>query len=220
GPRMRMDMTKGDNMVFKDNSVVLSADGGKTMSVFDPASKTFYDLKIEEIIGGNSSILKGIGDLVKFDFANPKVSVSDGGDGGTIAGFPTHKYVLNASYDINVNAMGQQITTHIDMDTDSWTTDKLAPEMSSFLQMNGIHTGIEVVDKLVDAQRSAMRGFPLKQVSTVHVSQGLGQDMTMVTTTNITDVQQTNVDASAFAPPSGYTKVDDPVTKMLKSLKQ
>src|SRR5579884_1187411 len=136
GARMRMDVTKGDNMIFKDNSVVLSSDGGKTMSVFDPSSKTFYDLKIDEIIGGGSSILKGIGDLVKFDFANPKVSVTDGGDGGTVAGFPTHKYLLSASYDININAMGQQLTTHIDMDTDSWTTDKLAAEMSSFLQMN------------------------------------------------------------------------------------
>jgi hypothetical protein len=148
------------------------------------------------------------------------VSVTDGGDGGTVAGFPTHKYLLNASYDININAMGQQMTTHIDMNTDSWTTDKLAPEMSSFLQMNGIHTGVELVDKLVDAQRNAMRGFPLKQISTVHVTQGVGQDMTMVTTTNVSDVQQKNVDAALFNAPAGYTKVDDPVTKMLKTLKQ
>ena len=220
GSRMRMDVTKGDNMVFKDNAMVLSTDGGKTMSVFDPATKTFYDLQLDQILGGPSSILQGLGDLVKINFANPKVNVSDAGDGGTIEGFPTHKYVIDASYDMNIDAMGQQMTTHMTMNTESWTTDKLSSEMSSFLQMRGIHTGIEVVDKLIDAQRSTMHGFPLKQVSTIHVAQADGQDMTMTTTATVSDIQQKSVDASVFNAPAGYTKVDDPVTKMMKSIKQ
>jgi len=220
GPRMRMDVTKGDNMILKDNAIVLSNDGGMTMSVFDPATKTFFDLQLDQIIGGPSSLLQGLGGLVKINFANPRVTVNDAGDGGAIEGFPTHKYVLDASYDMNIDAMGQQMTSHLTMNTESWTTDKLSAEMGSFLQMRGIHTGIEVVDKLIDAQRSAMHGFPLKQVSTIHLGQADGQDMTMSTTATVSDIQQKNVDASAFTAPAGYTKVEDPVTKMMKSIKQ
>ncbi|HLJ73811.1 MAG TPA: hypothetical protein VKU62_04455, partial [Thermoanaerobaculia bacterium] len=65
GPRMRMDVTKGDNMILKDNAIVLSNDGGMTMSVFDPATKTFFDLQLDQIIGGPSSLLQGLGGLVK-----------------------------------------------------------------------------------------------------------------------------------------------------------
>lgn len=219
GPRLRMDVTKGDNMVFKDNSIVMSTDAGKTMAVFDPSSKTFYDLRLEEILGGANSVLQGLGDLVKIEFANPRVSVRDAGDGGAIEGYPTRKFVLDASYDMNINAMGQPITSHMSMNTESWTTDKLAPEMTSFLQMRGLRTGVEVIDKLIEAQSSTMRGFPLKQISTLHVSQG-GQDMTMVTTATTSDIQQKNVDASQFVTPAGYTKVDDPITKMMKAMKQ
>ena len=40
GPRMRFDVASGDGTLFKDNSLVLSSDGGKTMSIFDPAQFT------------------------------------------------------------------------------------------------------------------------------------------------------------------------------------
>src|SRR5690349_1906176 len=54
GSRMRMDVAKGDNMIFKDNSIVLSADGGKTMSVFDPSTKNYYDIQLDQLLGNAS----------------------------------------------------------------------------------------------------------------------------------------------------------------------
>jgi uncharacterized protein DUF4412 len=219
GSRMRMDVAKGDNMIFKDNSIVLSADGGKTMSVFDPSTKNYYDIQLDQLLGNASSAFKGLGDMVKVSFDNPQVSVRQGGDGGKIEGYPTRKYILDASYDMNIDAMGQKMTSHLTMNTESWTTEELASEMSSFLQVRGMRTGVESLDKLIEAQSNAMRGFPLKQVSTVHVSQGTN-DMTMTTTATVTNIEKKNIDASVFTVPSGYTKVDDPVTRMLKQLKQ
>jgi hypothetical protein len=218
GSRMRMDVTKGDEMIFKDNSVVLSTDGGKTMEVFDPSAKTFYQLQLEQILGDSNNVLQGLGDMVKVTFDNAKANVTDGGAGGSIENLPTHKYEVTASYDMNIDVMGQKVTSHLTMNTETWNTDQLAPEMSSFLQMRGLRTGIPAVDKLIE-QSSTMRGFPLKSISTIHVSQG-GQDLTMTTTATVTDIQKKDVDASLFATPAGYTKVDDPVTKMMKSLKQ
>jgi hypothetical protein len=219
GSHMRMDVTQGDKMLFNDNAVVLSNDGGKTMSVFDPATKTYFDLQLQDALGNTSSMLKSFGDMVKINFDNPHVTVHDAGEGGTVEGFPTHKYVLDASYDMNIDAMGQKMTTHLAMNTETWATEQLSGEMSSFLQMRGLRTGIESVDKLIEAQSTSVRGFPLKQVSTMHISQ-TGNDMTMTTTSTVTDVVKKNIEASSFVPPAGYTKTDDPVTKMMKQMKQ
>lgn len=219
GANIRMDIAKGDNMLFKDNSVVLSSDSGKTMTVLDPSTKNFYELRLDDVLGSVTSMLRSLGGMFKLSFDNPHVSVTDGGDGGTIEGFPTHKYVLDASYDINVDAMGQSMTTHMTMNTQSWTTTELSSEFSTFLQARGLRTGIDAVDKLIEAQTTSVKGMPLKQVSTVTINQG-GSDTTMVTTSTVSNVVRKAIDPSEFAMPAGYTKVDDPITKMMQQLKQ
>ncbi len=218
GSRLRMDVTSGDNLLFKDNSVVLSTDGGKTMSVLDPSTKNYYDLQLDQVLGSTTAMLKNLGDMVKVTFDNSQVNFRDGGNGGPVEGYPTHKFVVDAAYDMNIDAMGSKMTTHMTMSTESWTTDQLAAELSSFLQTRGMRTGVEAVDRLIEAQ-SGVRGFPLKQVSTVHITQR-GNEMTMVTTSTVTNIEKKAVEAAQFAMPAGYTKVDDPVTKMMKQLKQ
>ena len=217
GPRMRFDVASGDGMLFKDNSLVLSSDGGKTMSIYDPATHNYYDVHLEQLLSSSSSMLNSLGSMVKVTFKNPHVEVRDGGDGGTIEGFPTHKYTLDASYDIDIDAMGQKMTMHSAMTTENWSTDQLSGEFASFIQARGMRTGIDVVDRLIEAQATATRGFPLKQVSTVHLNQG-GGDMTVSTTSSVSNIQRHNIDPAQFTTPSGYTRVDDPITKMMRQM--
>jgi len=215
GSRLRMDIASGDGMLFKDNSVVLSSDGGRTMTVFDPSTKNYFDMQLDQLLSSSTSMLSSLGGMVKIDFKNPQVSMQDAGDGGTIEGYPTRKYVLNASYDIDIDAMGQKMTMHSVLNSENWTTEKLSPEATSFFQTRGLRTGIEVVDKIIEVQTSAMRGFPLRQSTTIKVN-----DMTITSTSSVTNIQRRDVDASQFAAPEGYTKVDDPITKMMKQMKQ
>ncbi len=217
GARMRFDVASGDGMLFKDNSVVLSSDGGKTMSVFDPSTHNYYDLHLEQLLGSSTSMLNSLGSMVKVAFKNPHVEVRDSGDGGTIEGFPTHKYILDAAYDIDIDAMGQKMTMHSAMTTENWTTDQLSGEFASFIQARGMRTGIDAVDRLIEAQATATRGFPLKQVSTVHINQG-GGDMTITTTSSVTNIQRHAIEPSQFTAPAGYTRVDDPITKMMRQM--
>jgi hypothetical protein len=44
--------------------------------------------------------------------------------------------------------------------------------------------------------------------------------MSMVTTSTVSNIEKKTVDAALFAMPAGYTKVDDPVTKVMQQLKQ
>lgn len=218
GTNVRMDVTTGDNMLFKANSVVLSNDGGKTMSVLDASNKNYYQLQLEQVLGNTAAALKAVNETIKVSFENPEISVRDEGDAGTLEGYPTHKFVLDASYDIVVDAMGQKMTTHMTMKTESWTTEQLSSEFANFLQMRGLRTGVEGLDKLIVAQSAGVKGFPLKQISTVRMSQGTN-DMTMTTTALVSNIEKKTVHAAVFAMPAGYTKVDDPVTKMMKQMK-
>ncbi len=218
GPNMRMDVINGDDVLFRANSVILSTDGGKTMAVIDGASRSYYELQLDQILGSSTAALKNMGGMFKISFDNPSVTVRDGGNGEPVEGYPTHKSVLDASYDIAIDAMGQKMTTHMTMTTESWTTDQLSSELTNFLQMRGLRTGIESLDRLIEAQSKGVKGFPLKQVSTVRMNQG-GSDVTMTTTALVSNIEKKAIDAAQFAMPAGLTKVDDPLTRMMKQLK-
>jgi hypothetical protein len=212
GGKLRMDMSRGDGTLFRDNSIVLSADGGKTLRVLDPSTRTFYDLQADQLLGSADATLKQLGATLAI--ANQKVSVVDEGDGGKLEGFPTKKSRIDLSYDMNVDMMGQKLTTHMDVTTESWTTDKIGAEYTNFLQLRGTHSGIEGIDKLIEAQSGATKnGFPLKQVAVAKIN-AMVQQMTTTTTSTVTGVTTTTVAADRFAMPEGYTKTDNPLEKM------
>ena len=217
GKNVRLDVKTGDSFLFKDNSVILSTDGGRTLSVFDPALKTFYVINLNTLVGDSSSVLGALGGSVKF--TNQKVSVRDLGAAETIGGYPTKHAAVDASYDIAIDVMGTAMTTHMTMTTESWTTDRLSSEFMNFMQMKNTRTGFGELDKLIEAQSAATNGrFPLKQVTTIHIAQG-GNDLASTTTSEVTNIEKKTVAASTFAPPSGYTKVDDPISRMMKNMK-
>jgi hypothetical protein len=214
GARMRMDVAHGDPILFKDNSIVLSSDGGKTMTVLDPATKTYFVINLSDFIGGPNNQLKQLGATMKFE--NAKVDVHDGGSGGTIEGFPTQKSTLDASWDIAVDMMGQSMKMHVKVSTDTWRTDKLNGVITPF-QAQGLRTGVEALDRIIEASAN-MKGFPLREVTTIDTTQGTNV-IHVSNTSTVTDVQQRDVAASEFAMPAGYTKVQNPIDRMLGAIR-
>src|SRR5947199_4831626 len=61
GANARMNVTRGDGMLFKDGSIVLSRDGGKTIDIFDPASKTYFELTVDQMTAGIAGTMKNAG---------------------------------------------------------------------------------------------------------------------------------------------------------------
>jgi hypothetical protein len=218
GSNVRMDMKSGDNLLFKDGSIVLSNDGGKTLSVYDPSAKTYYVVNLKDLLNAGG-LMGAAGGMFKLTIENPKVNVKDLGDGGVISGYPTKHARVDAAFDIAVNAMGTAITTHMSMSTESWTTDRLGAEFTNFLQEKNVRTGMPEIDKLIQAQSAAIGGrFPLKQVTTMKVSQGAGNEMTSTTTSTVSNIEKKTLAPTTFTAPAGYTKVDDPVSRMMKGV--
>ena len=211
GPNIRMTMTKGDGMLFKDGAILLSHDGGKSVAIYDAVAKTYYEISLDDLSAGAAGMLKNSG--FKITFVNPAVTVKDGGDGGTMNGYPTQKSVLDGSIDINIDAMGQTITSKMSMHGESWTTDKIAANAINLFQQRGVTTGIEALDKLIAAQSASLKGrFPLKQVTTIHLAQN-GRDITSTTTATVSNIKEKPVEASVFASPEGFTKVKSPLAQ-------
>src|SRR5437870_10602467 len=57
GQNLRMVIDRGDAMVFKDGSIVLSRDGGKNLFVFDSSAKTYFQMPLEDITRGAADAL-------------------------------------------------------------------------------------------------------------------------------------------------------------------
>lgn len=216
--KVRTTFTKGDGMMFADNSFALMNDG-KTLMVFDPSAKTYYELSAEQLAGGSSAMIDQLKQMFQLSVTNPKVSSRNLGDGGTIEGYSTKHTAVDASYAITMDAMGQKTTMSTSSTIENWTTDKLPFAAVNVLQMRGLHVGLPELDKLMDAQVSAMTGFPLKQVIKTHVVQN-GTTVDMQQTTTVSDIVTKAIPASEFAAPQGYTKVENPIAKMMGAMKQ
>ena len=217
GKNLRFDVQHGDGAVFTDSSFVVSNNGGRVLSVIDPSAKTYFDISVDQLTGGISSMMQAMGGNLKLTILNPKVNVRDLGAGETIEGYATQKKAIDASYEMNIEMMGQKLSMSMSMSTESWMTSQIPLGFASFLQTGELHTGIPEIDKLLATQAKSLNGFPLKQVTTIHINQ-MGQQMEIKTTTNVSSIEKKSIAASEFVVPSGYTKTDSPIEKMLKAM--
>lgn len=214
GRDMRVDLTTGDGMLFKDGAMALSRDGGSTISVTDPTTKSYYVLSAADLAGGGA-MLQNMKLMTGFRIENDEVKVRDAGDGGTIDGYPTRKSVVEASFDMVINTMGQTLRITMTANTETWATTAIDAEYMNLFQKRGFLTGIEELDEVITAQRVAVKGFPLKQIATVTFKQNTVV-LTNVTTTTVTGIQKKDVPATVFALPAGYKQTENPLAKMLR----
>jgi hypothetical protein len=214
GPGMRVDFASGDGVLFKKGCRAVTSNGGKTLAVIDPAAQSFYQLDLSSLLGGADGLLKQFGGLVKFEVENPRVSVRESGSGPAVAGFPTRKSNVTSSYELIVNTMGQKLPIRMQMTTDVWWTDKLAAELTNPLQMRGMRTGIDALDKLLETQTKTIRGFPLKQITTTRIVMK-GSTMTSKTTSEVSNVRKATFAPGRFAVPAGYVLAPSPLDKLV-----
>ncbi len=217
--RSRIEITTSDNTMFPAGSVIVSSGGG-TMTVFNPAKKTYYEMDVAKYLQQSAGLAATkASPLVKIDFSNPRTSVRDQGAGQPIEGYPTRHSTVDTSFQMipSVTGVLPPMNVAVHTTTQIWLTDKLPAAAASILQSSQVQTGIPAIDKILEST-SSLKGFPLKQVTTSSVSINDGDPMTSTTTSVVSNIRTVNVAPSQFALPSGYTRVDDPVHAMMKRL--
>ncbi len=169
GPNMRVEFTRGERVI----SVMLSNDGGKNLVMLDLALKTFNVINVANL-------------LESVTLTNAKATARDAGDGGTIEGYPTRKWVVDGSYDIRVGEMPVHFTMH----SESWRTDRITEDAQ--LKSAGIPQAIMPAN---------LKGFPLKEVMTIASKGG-----TVTSTMAVHDVRRVNTTPAMFTVPPGYKR--------------
>lgn len=212
--KARIDVASGDGLLFGNNSVVLSSAVSPSVTVIDPAKKTFYELDVANLLARSSGALSQLGNLVKVDARNPRVVVRDAGAAGLMQGYAVRRSHVVSSFDLIVNAFGEKSPARVEVNTDIWTTDKLPAAFANVLLTSKLKTGIAAIDRLIEAQTSSLHGFPLKQVTTTRVTLR-GSTTTSTTTSTVSAIRQTALAPSEFALPRGFRKVENPVEAML-----
>ncbi len=213
GTNMRLDFSKGDKVIFKNNSVVISKDGGKSMFVIDPKEKTYFEFSLDDLFGALGGMSNAMPGMFKMTIENQSVKLTGSGDGGVIEGYPTKRYVVDSAYDMNIKIMGMKQNSKIKTTSETWTTEKIGREYATFVQQKGFRTGMEDLDKLIAAQTAAIKGFPLKQVLTT-VSTANNKSETSVTTMTVSSLKTTTVPASQFEIPAGFKETDSPLAAL------
>jgi hypothetical protein len=217
GAKVRVDIARGDKTFFKDGSVVLSTDGGKTLTVADMKARSYYILNLNDLLASASAMLQQFGGVFQLDVRNPRVVVRDRGAAGRIESYAVRKSTVDSSYEVAMKAVGQKKAIRMQMTTEVWWTDRLPPEFTNFLQLRGVRTGVPAVDKLLEAQTSAIKGFPLKQVTTTRVFMG-GDPLVTTSTSTVTALRQATIAPSEFVIPAGFKKTESPIDKLMKSV--
>ena len=212
---MRVNIDRGDGMMYADHSFAITSGKAKRLTVVDPSAKTFYEIALDDLAGGGGSMLHQLKEMMNLTVTRPRVDVRDLGDGGTIEGYPTRHRLVETSYRVTVAAAALSVafTTTVE----SWTTDKIPSDYASVLAQNELRSGIPEVDKLIEAQAGQAAGFPLRQISTTKIARS-DSTITLKTVTTIRDVRSRAINPSVFAVPPGYTRVDNPIEKAMKAI--
>src|SRR5438445_1192090 len=198
GDRSRVEFIAGNG--FAPGTYVISNNGSKTLLYVDPSKKTYVEVNaagVATAIGG-----------AKITISNKKVNVAQVDDHLLIAGFPTEHYRLTLDYDITLAFGNMPLTQTVHEVIDKWVTQAFGNVAEAFLATGTIRTGIPHLDDLIATEDTKLRGFALKQTTSVATTTRRADvpgsklsDVFRPTRTQIRELTITSIEAKAAVPP-------------------
>jgi hypothetical protein len=180
--------------------VLLSADGGRTVTALNTGLHTWFDLgKFSP--SGFPGIGRSPGATAEISKATITVTEEPGQE--PIAGFPVRKLVVRAGYTTREDYGGTKVNRVHTMTMLLWTTDKL--DRSLAFSIPAFATGVESLDADPRLKSAVSSGFPLRSVMTVSRAYEGGEPVVEMTKVEVDDIRPAAPPpASAFVKPAGY----------------
>jgi hypothetical protein len=190
-------MTATAQSEYRKDAFAISSDGGNNATFFYPGEKQLLHKQF-----GAAGVTHGF----SIEIESPKVKVRDLGDGGVIAGMPTHKCEIELSFSRVVDVGGNRTSGKLEYVSDVWTTDQIAASDTTFIMNRFFRDQMPPeINQLIDAQLSD-KHFVIRRVTTVRVPIK-GEMVTSVTTESMTNHRAGSIPDSEFALPAGYDEV-------------
>ncbi len=202
GDKARGDIEQSKSPFFGAGSYEITRDGGQTIILVNPKDKTYFDAS--SMLHGAAGAMGAMGGMVKMDVSDVKVEKLLEEDGGMVLGLPTTHYRFQTNYTMAMKMAFINNVSHVEIVEDMWSTTALAEAGMGLTQGRGMKLGIEGFDKLIEATKSKMHGFPIKVVS-VTTSETKGKVDKRTMTREVSDLKTgVSVPDSAFTIPTGY----------------
>jgi hypothetical protein len=205
GDKARMEFEASQNPAMPAGSYWITQDGGKTMTLVNPADQTYYTLDADGLRGVVGGAAKAMKSMMPTTHSDLKVDKLIDEDGGKIAGQATRHLKYRTSYSSDKKLFGMKsITTSTVREEEVWIARHLKfPELAARAQA-GSTTGDEDLDKLIATRRPPEDGFVLKQVVVTTTTDSKGAAQTSRMTMEVSDLKQASAPAGAFEVPAGY----------------
>jgi hypothetical protein len=176
--------------------VLLSTDGGRTVTALNTALHTWYEAPKPWA----STFLPV---SIPTEIKNAKATVTEEPSTETIAGFPVRKFVIRAGYTSREDFSGTKVNRIHTMTTLLWTTDKL--DRSLAFPILEITTRVESLDAELRQKSAAIPGFPLRCVTSLsHAYEG-GEPSVEMRTSEVEEIRTVAPPpATLFVRPAGY----------------
>ena len=207
GDRCRVDFLGGT--AYPPGTYVISTNNARQLLFVDPTQKSYTELNTMTV----ASAL-GTSDIKIENFTS---SVTKLDDRPIIAGVAAEHYRLTMTYDITVTFRAMPLKQAVRAVIDKWTTVRFGDADAAFTNST-LQTGNAELDKLITAENTKIRGFPLRQTFQVVTTNltarhnpnsklRVPMTATRVREVTVTSIGEIKTDERAFQVPAEYRKL-------------
>jgi hypothetical protein len=198
-------------------SYFLMLDGGKKMMLVDPANKQYMEWDMASMLAGISRTMNAVSGLVKMEMSDIKIESHNLGAGETLQGYKTVHYQMVQNYTVTVKVFGRGPKSRSESTTDYYFAPALKGLANPFVansqawaQSFDMFNNPDFKAQMAAAQSKIEYGVPLKTVVKTVSTDDKGKRQTNVVTSEMVNFHNTDVPASTFRIPAGYTQVQMP----------
>ncbi len=209
---------QGNSTMFGGKgSYFLTLDGGKKMMMVDPANKQYMEWDAASMFAGMSKMMNAMGGMVKMEMSDVKIESHNLGAGEILQGYKTVHYQMVQNFTVNVKVFGRSSKSRNESTTDYYFAPALKGLANPFVsngqawaQLGDMYNNPDYKSQM-DAARSRIEfGVPLKTVVKTVRTDDKGKAEASVVTSEMLNFHNTDVPASTFHIPEGYTLVQMP----------
>jgi hypothetical protein len=206
--KARIDFTEGQAPGAEKGSYLLTKDNGQTFLMVIPENKTYMKWDMDAMMG----IAGAMGNMMQMKITDPKVETLLDEAGESILGYPTRHYKLRTSYRLSMTVMGFKNESTISKDEETWSTTKLDLAALGAWVGKVPKTKNESLDQLIQNEKSKVKGFPLKMLSTETATDSQGKTTTSKSSMEVTEIKTVGANNVSFEVPADYQEMSLPMT--------
>ncbi len=190
--------------------VLLSADGGRSITALNTPLHTWYALSKPPATATR------LPPSMRVEIRDAKTEVTEEGGAEPIAGYPVRKFVVHVSYTTRETFGGTSANRVHTMTALVWTTDKLDRALA-FPPLT-LTVGVESIDADLVRKTASVPGFPLRVIATVSRAYEGGPPVVEMKTKEVDDVRAIPAaPESLFVRPEGYVNQEPIIGGVVKT---